>query len=91
MQPFRYPCTVDEVAPGEFEVRCPDVPAVLSFAASGAAALENAWDALAAAMEYYPHEDLPVPPPRAAGPGAQASMTSRSIPRRRRAWPCARP
>jgi antitoxin HicB len=72
MEVFSYPATVAEVEPGEFIVRFEDVPEVVTGANSLSAALANAPDALAAIVEYYLEEGLPVPAPRAPHPGEHA-------------------
>jgi len=69
MTEFKYPATVTEVEPGEFIVRFADVPEAITGAATLAAALANAPDALAAAIEGYLEAGWIAPAPRASNPG----------------------
>jgi antitoxin HicB len=69
MTEFSYPATVTEVEPGEFIVRFVDVPEAITGAATRTAALANAPDALAVAIEAYLEAGWNLPAPRAANQG----------------------
>ena len=53
MQSYLYPAIITAIAPGDFEVRFPDVPEAITGGADEQAALRQAPDALAAAIEGY--------------------------------------
>jgi antitoxin HicB len=72
MQSFSYPCTIIEVRPGDFEARFADVPEALTFGDTLDQALENAWDALACAIDGRLRSDEAIPTPRASGAGELA-------------------
>lgn len=63
MQTFLYPAVVSEIAPGDFEVRFPDVPEAITGGSSIEAAMREAPDALAAAIEGYLELDRLPPEP----------------------------
>ena len=65
MQAYVYPAHVAEIAPGDFEVRFRDVPEAITGGGDAAAALAEAPDALAAAVEGYLELARPVPAPSA--------------------------
>ena len=63
MQSYVYPAVVTEIAPGDFEVRFPDVPEAITGGPDLEAAMRQAPDALAAAIEGYLEDDHPPPAP----------------------------
>lgn len=66
---FVYPATVEEIAPGDFILRFPDVPEAITGGDTPDQALANGPDALSAAIEGYLELDRPAPSPRAAQAG----------------------
>ena len=69
MQDFVYPATVAEIASDDFELRFRDVPEVITGGPSVEAALAQAPDALAAALEGYIALGRAPPLPSAAQAG----------------------
>jgi antitoxin HicB len=70
MQGFIYPAEIVELAPGDFELRFPDVPEAITGGLTIEAALAEASDALSAAMEGYLElgREPPLPSINADGP-----------------------
>lgn len=69
MTPTTYPARIEEVEPGEFLVTFHDVPEALTSADSRDAAIDQAHDALALAIEGYILDGRGAPQPRAAQAG----------------------
>ena len=70
MQSYVYPAVVTQIAPGDFEVRFPDVPEAITGGPDLQAALREGPDALAAAIEGYLEDDQL--PPLPSDPGREA-------------------
>ncbi len=66
MELFSYPATVTEAYPGDFVVRFAEVPEAITGGDTVEAALANAPDALAVAIDGYLERDRSIPAPRPA-------------------------
>ena len=69
MQSFAYPCHVTQITPEDFEVRFRDVPEAITGGVTKEAALTEADDCLAAAIEGYIALKRPLPVPSAVQEG----------------------
>lgn len=72
MLSYAYPCRIDEIDPGDFQVAFPDFPEVITGGPSVEVALSEAPDALAAIVELQLAEGADLPPPRPAAAGEHA-------------------
>jgi predicted RNase H-like HicB family nuclease len=71
MKTYAYPIHITEIEPGEFEARCRDLPAVLTFAATRDDAWLNAIDAIGVIVDHLLDRGQPVPPPSPTARGEQ--------------------